>query len=188
MVYPGFSHQRHPLIPAQLPEDPAAAGHLIVLLVAVLPQASPLAELCQRWRWENGQQSYYDSRSWILVLSPAQQRPDCPISPSIPSLSGPWLALGAHSPLVDSSQAGDEQSCPWGEPGGGHSRVQGIQQPSGAHGDVWDTGLDCGQERRLLPACQPPSLQSRALDLYCSFEAKRAAISSGTSQAPATLP
>lgn len=44
----GFSDQSHPVLPAQLPEDLAATGHLTALLGAVLPQASPLTG--EGWR------------------------------------------------------------------------------------------------------------------------------------------
>lgn len=36
-----------PVLRAQLPENPAAAGHLAALLMAVLSPVSPLDELCQ---------------------------------------------------------------------------------------------------------------------------------------------
>lgn len=86
-----------------------------------------------------------------------------PISLSVPSLSE--TCLGSFT-LVDSSQAGDGQS---GLGNGGREvaaqECRAYSCPGGPLVTSQDIGLDCGQQRRILPAHPPPSLQPRALDL-----------------------
>lgn len=53
LFYSGGTDWRHPLLLAQLPEDPAATSHVIALLSLGSPVPSlisPLADLFQGWR------------------------------------------------------------------------------------------------------------------------------------------
>lgn len=121
-VYSGLNDQRHPLPLARLPETPAAAaGPLAALLVAVLPQASPLVELCQGW------QEMFKRSLYVSSLT----RPDCPIFPSVPSCSELWLAPGTHSPLWIAAKLGVGSQVMGKGRGGGSPGVQNIQHPWG---------------------------------------------------------
>lgn len=90
-------------------------------------------------------------RGWILVLSPARQRPECPISLSIPSFSGPQLWGLIHLLCTVAELGMNSQAC---GAGGREVAAQGRRACSSSAGSLVisrDTGLDCSQKRRLFP-------------------------------------